>query len=207
MTLRSLSSTASIVAATLAMTGCPNPEDVTPPPNPQEVITTVTLTFTPDGGGAEMVFSHADPENDGSPVVDAIELAADENYDLTVKFINELAEPAEDITEEVDGESDEHQIFVYGSGVEGPATKPNANKLVTIAYADTDANSLPIGLTNTVVTDATGTAELKIMLRHLPPEDGTAVKAEGLAADFAEGGTTAIGGDVDVDLTFPLTVE
>lgn len=206
MTLR-LSSLLAVTATAAAFAGCIDVEEPAEGEGEQEVITTVTLTFTPVGGGAALVFSHADPENDGAPVIEPIALAAETTYDLAVQFKNELSDPAEDITAEVADESDEHQVFVYGSGVEGPATGDNDNALVTVAYDDTDANELPVGLDHSVVAAAAGTAEFKLMLRHLPEEDDVAVKVEGLAGDFAEGGSSAIGGDVDADVTFPLTVE
>lgn len=192
-------------AAALALAGCPNVEDPTRTENEEEVITTVKLAFTPDGGGTALEFAFADPENDGSPVVDDVTLASGTTYTMTVAFLNELETPAEDITAEVDAESDEHQVFVYGSGVSGPATAENEAALVTHAYADTDANDLPVGLSNTVVATTAGTAELKVMLRHLPVENGTAPKVADLAAVLAAGDT--LPGEPDVDVTFNLIVE
>lgn len=198
-----------VIPASLCGTllGCPNIEDPEDPANEQEVITTVALTFAPDDGGAALEFSHADPENDGDPVIDDITLAAGTSYTLTVEFINELEVPPENLTVEVDAESDEHQVLVYGSGVEGPVTGANADHLVTHAYDDEDANGLPVGLVNTIDAVNAGNAELKVMLRHLPPENGVAVKGAAIAEDFAAGGSAAIPGDVDADVTFPLSVE
>lgn len=175
--------------------------------NEEEVITTVELTFTPQGGGTALTFTWADPEDDGSPVIDSIVLMDADDYDLTVRFLNELEDPAENITEEIEEEDDEHQIFVYGSGVEGPGTATNANKIVTHAYSDTDDGGLPVGLSNTIVTDGTGTGEFNLMLRHLPPESGTAVKVADLADTFASDGAGGLPGDTDVDVTFPIEVQ
>lgn len=193
------------VAAAVTLVGCVDVE--TPPDtvNDQEVITTVKLTFTPDAGGDALTFAVADPENDGSPVVDDVTLENGTTYTMAVAFLNELESPAEDITVEVDEESDQHQVFVYGSGVSGPATGDNADALVTHAYADTDANDLPVGLSNTITATAAGTAELKVMLRHLPVENGTPQKVADLAAVLAAGDTLA--GEPDADVTFPLVVE
>lgn len=196
----------SFAAATaLALAGCPNVEDPDQDVNPEEVITTVKLTFTPDGGGEALAFSFADPEGDGSPVIDDVVLDNGTAYTMAVAFLNELENPAEDITAEVDEESDEHQVFVYGSGVSGPATGDNATALVTHAYADTDANDLPVGLSNTITATTAGTAELKVMLRHLPVENDTAQKVADLAAQLAAGDT--LPGEPDADVTFPLVVE
>lgn len=189
----------------VALTGCPDIENPGENINDVEVITTIELTFTP-AAGAALVFTHADPENDGAPVIDPIVLPVGA-YTLGVRFLNELEDPAEDITEEVNEENDEHQVLVYGSGVESEATGDNAAALATVSYDDEDANGLPVGLTHTVDATTAGTAELQLMLRHLPTENETVVKNDAVAADFASGGSTGIGGEVDADVTFPLTVQ
>jgi hypothetical protein len=172
-----------------------------------EVITTVVLTFTPTGGGAALEFTWADPEDDGSPVIDDVTLSDAADYDLTIQFINELASPSEDITEEVADESDEHQVFVLGSAVQGPATGDSAGAVITHSYDDTDGNGDPIGLANSVETIMPGSGDLQIVLRHLPPENDSPVKTATLADDVATGGLSAIGGSTDADVTFDLTVE
>ncbi len=173
--------------------------------NEHEVITTVRLTFTPDGGSAT-TFTWADPEDDGSPVIDDITLSADTQYTLAIAFLNELEDPAEDITEEVEDEGVEHQVFLTGTGVEGPASAASP-ALITVAYADQDDNGLPLGLEHTVSVGAAGTGDLQLVLAHLPEEDGAAVKVDGLAGDVKSDGLGAIPGEADVDVTLPLTVQ
>lgn len=172
-----------------------------------EVITTVALEFAPTSGGSVLVFEWADPEDDGSPVIDEIVLSDAEDYSLTVSFLNELEDPAEDITPEVSDESDEHQVFFTGTGVESPATGTNAGAVVVHAYADTDANGNPVGLDNDITTRGVGSGDLTVTLRHMPPENDQPVKTDTSAEDVAAGGFTAIGGDNDVQVTFTLTVE
>ena len=133
-----------------------------------EVITTVVLTFTPDGGGTDLDFTWADPEDDGSPVIDDIVLPT-RDYTLAVGFLNELEDPAEEITEEIEDEDDMHQVFFTGSGVEGPATSTNAAAVVMHTYADTDASGNPVGLSNDIATVQAGAGELIVTLRHMPP--------------------------------------
>jgi len=190
----------------VALSACFDVENPDEGDNEEEVITRVALTFTPDGGGDAVVAAFADPENDGDPTIDPITLAVGTTYALALTFENQLADPVEDITAEVADEGDEHQVFIYGPAVQGPATGDNPDHVVTHAYADEDAAGLPIGLDNTVVAAAAGTGDFKVMLRHLPAEGGVAVKVEGLAETFAVDGN-AIAGDADVDVTFPLTVE
>lgn len=172
-----------------------------------EVVTTVVLTFTPEGGGEALEFTWADPEDDGSPVIDEIVLADGATYALTVAFLNALEDPAEDLTDEIADESDQHQVFITGSAVEGPATGENAAAVISHAYADTDANGAPVGLDNDITALGAGSGELIVTLRHLPEEGGVPAKTEDLAETVAASGFAAIGGDNDAQVTFSLTVE
>jgi hypothetical protein len=172
-----------------------------------EVITTVVLTFTPQSNDAEaLVFTWTDAENDGSPVIDDIVLQNEAEYALTVAFLNELEEPAEDITPEIADEDDEHQVFFTGSAVQGPAST-QTDAIVEHAYADQDANGLAVGLDNTMTSLQDGSGEFIVTLRHMPQESNSPVKTEGAAEDVADGGFAAIGGENDIQVTFPLAVE
>jgi hypothetical protein len=185
----------------IALTACgedPAVED------PQEVITSVILTFTPVAG-TPLVFEADDPDGDGGDpiVIDDVDLPAG-MYTLDLAFENRLEDPPEDITEEVADEADQHQVFLTGSAVDGPA-EDNPGAPLAHAYADADAGGLPVGLANTI-TATSGTGELTITLKHLPPIDGADVKIEGLADEVAAGGIGAIGGDADASVTFTVTV-
>ncbi len=171
-----------------------------------EVVTTVELTFTPEGGGDAVLFTWADPEDDGDPVVDAIALVEGVSYDVSVAFFNELEDPAEDLTDEIYDESDEHQVFFTGDAVQGPATGVVADAVLAHSYADMDSSDLPVGLQNTMDAVAVGTGELVVTLRHLPTEGNAVVKVPGLAEDVAAGGFAAIGGDNDAQMAFPVEV-
>lgn len=172
-----------------------------------EVITTVILTFTSQTDDTDFKFSWSDADNSASPVIDDIVLQDASDYTLSVEFFNELEDPTEDITPEVADEDDEHQIFFTGSAVEGPATGTNADAIIEHAYADADANELPLGLDNTITTLAVGLGELTVSLRHLPMESGNPVKFEDMAEDVAEGGFGAIPGENDVQVSFNIAVE
>jgi hypothetical protein len=171
-----------------------------------ELITTVTLTFTPTGGGTPVVASFKDDDGDGGnpPTVGPVNLTNGASYMLGVQFLNELETPPEDITLEVKDESDTHQVFFTGSAVRGPATSNTTGPLVH-SYADTDANGFPIGLANTVAA-STGTGMLTVTLRHLPPVNDTAVKTATLADTVKAMGIAALPGDSDVNVTFAVTV-
>jgi hypothetical protein len=173
--------------------------------DPGEVITTVTLTFTPMGGGAATTATFDDPDGPGGdpPTVDPVNLAGSTTYTLAVRFQNGLEEPPEEITDEVRDEGEDHQVFFTGTAVNGPASDQPLAPL-THTYADQDAGGLPLGLTNTIVTDA-GTGTLTVTLRHLPPLNDQPVKTASAAADVKAGGFAALGGATDAQVDFAVT--
>lgn len=189
----------------VALAACGDPGDGTGGDNEQEVITTVQLTFTP-AGGVPLVFEFDDPDGDGgSPgTADPIELPAGASYTVDVAFINGLGTVPEDITLEVADEATEHQVFFTGTAVNGPATANTSAPLVH-SYADMDANGLPIGLTNTIATQA-GSGTLTVTLQHMPPEQPPAKSADTTEA-VKSGGFSAIGGEPDAKVDFPVTVQ
>ena len=172
-----------------------------------EVITTVTLTFTSQTDDSELEFTWSDADNSASPSIDDIILQNADNYSLSVAFLNELEDPAEDITPEVSDEADEHQLFFTGSAVEGPATGTNADAIIAHTYEDTDENGHPLGLNNSISTLDVGSGEITVTLRHLPLEAGKPVKTEGIAEDVAQGGFGAIAGESDAQVSFNIDVE
>ena len=130
---------------------------------------------------------------------------------MSIELLNELADPVEDVTEEIRAEAEEHQVFVYGSSVIGPGS--NGDGLLTHEYADIESDyvpndvgeDLPLGLVNTIITGTPGDGQLDVMLRHLPALNDTPQKEPGLAEEFAR--DEPIAGLVDVDVSFEVTVE
>ena len=167
-----------------------------------EEITTIILNFT-DANSMVTSFEFDDPDGAGGndPVIDDIVLAAGD-YTLNIGFENRLEDPAEDIAEEVAEEDDEHQIFLLGDAVSGPASD-SMNAPLMHAYADMDGEGNPVGLENTI-TAVAGAGELQVILRHLPDDQ----KADDLAALVLGGGLPAIAdlGSNDVDVLFNVTV-
>lgn len=173
--------------------------------DPNELISRVELTFAPTTG-TPLTFVFDDPDGDGGApgTADPVELPPATAYMLEVAFYNALGTIPEDITLEIRDEAAEHQVFFTGSAVVGPATSNQSGPL-TITYADTDVNGLPIGLTNTVMT-AGGTGDLIVTLRHMPPSLPPQKSADSAGA-VKTGGFGAIGGDNDAQVTFPVTVQ
>ena len=195
------------LGVTLAIVPVGCGEDSADGGNEGEVITTVTLTFTPSGGGTPVVAAVDDLDGDGgnAPTIRPVTLTAG-IFDMSVRFENKLENPPEDITEEVEDEADQHQVFFTGNAVNGPATTNQAGAPLMHSYGDTDLKGLPIGLANKV-TAVKGTGMLTVTLRHLPPVNDMAVKSATLAETVRSGGFSAIGGDTDVQVTFPVTVQ
>lgn len=169
---------------------CSSDDDKATLVNEEEVITTINATFTPQGGGTPIVLLSRDLDGDGpnAPIVTASgNFTAGAVYNGTVTFLNELTNPAEDITAEIKEEGDEHQIFFQQTG------------LGTFAYNDKDVNNRPIGL-NFVYTAAPAptTGTLSIVLIHEPNKAGEGV---------SQGIITNAGGATDAQVTFNVTVQ
>ena len=175
--------------------------------NPNEVMTTLKLTFTPTSGGESFVITWADPELDGDPSIDDITLNNGQSYAMTFEVLNELEEPTKDVTPEIRDEMDEHQVFFTGSAVEGPSNTANPDAVMEHRYEDLDNYGIPIGLSNTMVAKAAGTGTLKVLLRHMPEVNGTPIKTDGLAAIMDTAGATALPGSTDINVDFNVTVE
>lgn len=162
-------------------------DDDSAPVNEEEVITTVTITL--DNGSNVVTLKSQDLDGDGpnAPVITVSgNLDANSTYLGSVEFLNELENPAEDITEEVQEEGVEHQIFYQLT-----------NSLGSFTYDDVDDNGDPIGVEFTLVTGNAGTGTLTVTLRHEPNKEASGV---------SDGDITNAGGSTDAEVSFPITV-
>jgi hypothetical protein len=177
----SLLSSAFLVATMLLITAC---DDDPKPVNEEEVITTLTLTLTPDGGGNNVTLRFYDEDGDGSiqpQTTVSGPLAANTTYAGVITLLNETETPAGDITEEVRDEADDH-LFCF--------TASNAN--LTVNATDKDSNNLPVGIETSWVTGAAGAGTVKVVLRHQP-----GVKT----------GNCPGAGDSDIEVDFDVTIQ
>jgi hypothetical protein len=150
----------------------PKKEDVA------ELITQVTLTFTPTDGGDAVMVTANDPDGEGVQdlIVDGpINLATNKTYTLDIKLTNGLAEitdPAYDITAEVGAESDEHMFFFNWTNTIffDPTGDGNMdNRKDDVNYRDEDNNGLPLGLKTEWKTEMVpATGMFRVMLKHQP---------------------------------------
>ena len=105
---------ATAIFATVLFVSCSNDDDTPEPVNEEEVITTLTVTLSPNGGGTAITLQTRDLDGDGpnAPVVTVSgSLATGVTYSGTIVLLNETVNPPEIITEEVEEENLDHQFF------------------------------------------------------------------------------------------------
>ena len=156
------------------------------------LITTATVTLTPQGGGTAITLQFKDLDGAGgtAPNIDTLKVALGTTYNGTILLQNEAATPAEDITVEVKNEAEEHQIFYTTGG---------SFAIATVAVTDTESDygtnagtDLPVGIAFTLtVPNNAGNGTLRVILSHFD--------------DDAKNGTTQ-SNESDIDITFQVTV-
>lgn len=170
------------------LVSCNKDDNPIQPVNEEEVITTVTTTLI--GGGQTITLRSRDLDGDGpnAPVVSVSgNLAANTTYTGTVTFLNEIANPINDITVEVLAEGVDHQLFF----------QPTPAGLGTFTYTDLDANGKPIGLQFTLLTGTTISGNLLVTLRHEPNKS---------AAGVSLGNIANASGATDAEVSYPIVV-
>ena len=167
-----------------------DPADDPIPVNEEEVITTMTATLTPTGGGTAIVLKTQDLDGNGpnAPVITVSNpLAINTVYTGVMEVLNETESPAEDITEEVLEEALEHQFFFTPT-----------NGIATVAYTDTDSEGNPVGIQFTLTTTDAGSGTITISLVHEPEKTEPGVSS---------GDITNAEGETDIDATFSIVVQ
>lgn len=189
----------------ISLSGCKN--DDPEPENIPELITKVTLKFTPAGGGANVIATATDPDGEGVQdlkVDGPINLLKGTTYTLSLELINGLYKPGEegyDITMEVEEEGDEHQFFFrFSEGIfSSPAgtgnIKDNASSIAgSINYLDQDDKGLPIGIITswTTITATASAKSFRVILKHQP--------------EVKSSTSTSLDGESDLDISFVVNV-
>lgn len=164
-----------------------------------ELITKVTLTFTPTGGGDPVVATATDPDGEGVQDMETdgpINLAANTTYTLTIGLTNELATPgteAYNVTEEVRDDDDDHLFFFSWteSFFSDPAGNGNVdNRTDPVNYEDFDEDGLPLGLTTSWTTGDGASGTFRIILKHQP--------------DLKTASSSSSVGETDLDIEFEI---
>ncbi len=194
-----------ITVSFVLLTGC-GAEEPTPEDTP-ELITEVTLKFSPTDGSEPVIVTAVDPDGEGVKDIQVngtITLFHNKTYVLTIGLINGLALPdseAYQIDTEVEEEGDEH-IFFFGwtnnvfADPSGNGNIDNRNDPVNYTGGENskDENGLPLGLTTTwTASKNTAEGSFRILLKHQP----------GLKSETSG----ATDGETDLDLTFGINVQ
>jgi hypothetical protein len=176
---------ATAIFATLLFVSCSSDDDTPEPVNEEEVITTLTVTLIPSGGGSPVTLQTRDLDGDGPnpPVVTTGNLATGVTYNGSIVLLNETEEPAENITLEVEEEDDEHQFFYTISG----------GLAATTEYSNFDGDGNPLGTQFTLTAGAVSSGTLMFTLRHEPMKPNT--------------GLGDAGGETDISAPFNISVE
>ncbi|GER59591.1 type 1 periplasmic binding fold superfamily protein [Patiriisocius marinus] len=178
---------ATALFATVLFVSCSSDDDATPEiVNEEEIITTLTVTLLPTNGDTPVVLQTRDLDGDGpnAPVVTVSgNLTAGLSYNGSIVLLNETVDPAENITEEVEEEAEEHQFFFTTGG----------DLDVTTSYSNFDENGDELGTEFALTANTASTGTLTFTLRHEPVKPTTSL--------------TDAGGETDIAATFTLTVE
>lgn len=169
------------------ITGCAKDPD---PVNETELITTINMTWTPEGSGAPVLFQFRDLDGAGgsAPLITVGDLMPNTTYSVEVEMLNETTNPATNITNEIILEGTEHQFFF--------ATTEGIT--LSFSYDDTDTNGAPIGVKTTMFTGDAATGKLQLTLRHDLNKGASGV---------AQGDITNAGGDTDAQVEFDLVIQ
>ena len=171
-----------IAVFTLTLNGCK--KDELPDVDEEELITTISLTFTNAALASDVrIITWKDVDGPGgvAPVISPLTLRANAIYTVGVtSLLNETVSPAGDIRAEVIKEKDEH-LFVYKV----------AGANITFNNFDVDSKNLAVGLTARATTTTASTGTFTIVLRHQPKG--------------VKNGTEAPG-STDLEAVFPASV-
>lgn len=174
------------IFAALLLISCGNDDETPDPVNEEEVITTLTVALTPNGGGTTITMQSRDLDGDGpnAPVITVSgNLTSGVVYDGVIVLLNETEDPAENITTEVEGEAEEHQFFyTIAGGLEA-----------TTMYSNFDGDGNPLGTQFTLTAGVASSGTITYTLRHEPVKPNS--------------GLGDAGGETDIAVTFDITID
>jgi hypothetical protein len=184
--MKTLKSFILLTIGILTFSSCSDDDPAPEPINEEEIITTFTATLVPQGGGNIITLQTRDLDGDGPnppEVTVSGNFLPSTVYDGTLVLLNETETPAENITDEVEEEDEEHQFFYsVGGGLD-----------VTAEYANFDGNNNPLGTAFALTTGTASSGTLGFTLRHEPVKPNT--------------GLADAGGETDLVVTFSVTIQ
>lgn len=156
---------------TLLFAACKKEKDEARTENNNEEITTVKLTFTNAANAGDVVVANwkdMDGAGGTNPVIDKINLKANTTYNLSTELFDERKNPADNVTEEIEEEGDEHRVFQLFYTNANAQAGDSLTNVATVVPQDKDVNNLPIGLKVALTTKTAFTGYLRLVVRHQP---------------------------------------
>lgn len=169
-------------------TACEQDEAVIP--SEETLITTLTYTLIPNGGGDVVVLQFQDLDGDGgnAPIITGGTFTASTVYSGTLELFNAAVTPAEDIIAEIDEGREEYQFFYT----------PNNNVDLDFSYGDVDGQGRPVGILTSLTVGNPSAGTLTITLRH---------ELNKLVGGASSGLIENADGETAFEMTFPVTVQ
>lgn len=163
------------------------------------------LRFTPmDSTHDRHVAVSEDLTGDGLPDrVIGIDLADGVSYQMSVDIELFCYGSQTDV---IRASGSAYQFLYRGTGVTGPGSA-SADPVVAHAYADSDDEGLPIGLTSVLDTRRAGTGVLEVYLLSLPVIDQGPQKFAGLAEYLRDNQVEDWPGDIQGRFQFTIAVD
>jgi hypothetical protein len=163
--------------------------DDTPAPVEQELITTIRL-IVKDSAGTARTFDYRvqngfGSTSPGSIRVDSVVLpASPAHFNVEVRVLNESAQPAEDITDEIIAERDDHLFIVH-------ATAEAGSSPIAFGSGSTDNAGRPFNQTLKLNAPSASSGQIIVTLRHEPTDKNSSVSP---------------GGETDAEAVFPYRI-
>lgn len=161
-----------------------DPVDNPPVQNDEELITTMKLTFIDSAGiepNKEFIFRDVDGPGGAAPTdFDTLFLTNNKIYKVKLTLLNEAVVPAENISDEVLNEADEH-LFCF---------EPNLSGNLIVVRTDSDG-TYELGLSSVWTTLSVSNGSILIKLKHQP----------GVKNGQCDPGET------DIELNFPVKIQ
>ncbi len=151
-----------------------------PIPSEPELISTVRLIFSSD---SQKTIAYDYRVLDGEKQVDTIHLAENQTYHLEIRFLHEYGTEAEDLTQEILDEAEEHLVILQSIPYE----------FIQWESGNQDPNGKPLNQEVSVRTGDAGEGSLRILLMHRPTNK--------FGTDPSDSG-----GETDADALFPMVI-
>jgi hypothetical protein len=177
-----------LVFISTLLLNCKKSKDEAPTPqnpNEQEQITTLRVIIK-EGSTVVDTFSFRDIDGPGgnAPTIETIRLLANKNYSARLLLLDQSKVPAQNISNAIVKEKNEHQFFFTPTSVD-----------LTVLYNDSDDYGVPLGIETLINTGAASTGTLRVLLKHQPnvkPKTGN--------------GNSSLGA-TDIDVTFDVVIQ